>query len=104
MKSKHDWELIVGIAIVAVLAFVLLYVGGWTPVWRDRVWAVASNMQDCKRIERRGYAILSNGFVVRINEHCYGLAFKDRFFDAPVVSWVLFFLTAGGISCAIKEL
>jgi len=69
---------------ILILALLLLYFGGWFVVWGDpAVW-----IQDAIRVA-------SNGIAVRVNGAYYGIAFRDRWFDAPAISWAFGAIAVG---------
>jgi len=59
-----------------ILALLLLYFGGWFIVWGDPAF-----------VTQKAIRVASNGIAVRVNSGYYGIAFRDRWFDAPVISW-----------------
>lgn len=59
-------------------AVLLLYIGGWGVAWNENVFFSAQS-----------YILGDNGFLVKFNQHYYGLKFHARFFDSPLISWAL---------------
>ena len=59
-----------------IIAFALLYVGGWDIVWGDYV-SYKSLVYD------------ENTLAIVFNNKVYGIEFYNRFFYSPIISWIL---------------
>lgn len=93
--SGFDWlfgwliDLIGVRGFLILLALVLLYVGGWGIVWKVPAQTTIVVENGRQHITWKEDGFVRNGFVIRINRNCYGLCFANRFFDAPMISWIL---------------
>lgn len=70
-----------------MISVLILYVGGWRVVWGDYGLIFGYNA-----FLGEMFAV-GHGFGIRFNHLYYGLGFVSRFFDAPIFSWLLFFIS-----------
>lgn len=86
---QHKADLIeqpaVQAAIAALAALLVFYIGGWYVAWGTNIWP------------RHGAVYLNwnVGAVIRVNGLYYGMLFEPRWFDAPFVSFALFWIGVG---------
>lgn len=74
-----------------VIGIGLLYVGGWAIAWNDFV-------------ATKKALYVGHGLAIEFNNRYYGFLFKSRFFDSPVVSWILGFIALSSLSAGLKAL
>ena len=44
----------------------------------------------------KGYILYGDGFLFQVNDGWYGIYKADRFFDSPVLQWIMF-----GLGCSL---
>jgi hypothetical protein len=76
VTDEDNVNLVVFYLFLIVVGMALLYVGGWSLVWGEY-------------LRGEDLVIESRGLAVRFNGLFYGARITSRFFDSPVVSWLL---------------
>jgi hypothetical protein len=76
-ESQNAGSKVAGLFFQLIVTVLLLYVGGWSLLWKEKQQVTDS------------FTLADNGFAIKFNDNYYGLRFKARFFDSPVVSWGL---------------
>lgn len=74
-----------------VVAGGLLYVSGWYIAWDDFIATKKS-------------LYIGHGIAVEFNNKYYGILFTSRFFDSPVVSWIIGLIAASTFSAGLNAL
>ena len=69
----------------------LLYVSGWYIAWDDFIATKKS-------------LYIGHGIAVEFNNKYYGILFSSRFFDSPVVSWIIGLIAASTLSAGLNAL
>ncbi len=74
-RPAEDSAALMGCGLLVVM-LLLLYFGGWYILWGG-----------APMLEKGAIWAADNGIAIRINDAYYGIAFRDRWFDAPAISW-----------------
>lgn len=90
MESENSNGFIVFIGAV-VISVGLFYLGGWSIAWNDFIATKKS-------------LYIGHGLAIEFNNRYYGLLFKHRFFDSPVISWIMGLIAFSTLSAGIKSL
>ena len=74
-----------------VIGVALLYAGGWSIAWNDFIATKKS-------------LYIGHGLAVEFNNRYYGFLFTSRFFDSPVVSWIMGLIAISTLSAGLNAL
>lgn len=74
-----------------LIGVILLYIGGWHVLW-------------AKHIATHKSLYIAHGFAIEFNHRYYGFLFNSRFFNSPVVSWIMGAIAFSVFSAGLKQL
>jgi hypothetical protein len=88
--------------ILSLIGRALFYFGSWNLVLGEKINAffqflIYGNHQ-------KDFILESKGIVFRINEGYWGFAQDGRFFDSPIIQWIMLFLSLGAFFYALRGL
>lgn len=86
-RSENPYVVIVA---ALVIGFLLLWIGGWSVAWSEYIATTKS-------------FYLKYGVAVEFNNRYYGFVFGDRWFDSPVISWIMGLAGVGSLAGAASE-
>lgn len=107
-KKEEDEPLGWGGRIFATICFgaigwALFFFGSWHLVLGEKINIFLQYLSSGS-FEPKNFILESYGFVFRINEGYWGFVRDNRFFDAPVIQWIMLFLSLGAFIWAIQTL
>lgn len=92
--------------IFAGIGWVLFHFGSWHLVLGTKIsiWSKIWQFLDNQSFDNPSFILDANNFLFRINSKYYGLGNDGRFFDSPVLQWIMLLFALSAFFCAIKTL
>lgn len=91
MESEQTMNGFITFIGALVFGLGLLYAGGWSVAWADFIATKKS-------------FYLGHGLAIEFNNRYYGVVFNPRFFDSPVISWVIGIIAFSTVSAGMSAL
>ena len=97
---------IAGTAIILLVAFLAFEFGGWNVAWglstsHCKELVVKKGKKQTVVPRDKSFLLFQNGVLVRVNRKYYGFTKDRRHFDAPVIQWIMLYLSISAIGYAI---
>ncbi|MBP5693647.1 MAG: hypothetical protein J6W86_08075 [Bacteroidales bacterium] len=101
--------------ILLVAAFLLFEFGSWRIVWGKQLSflerclvSAAGKQGDLLTTNTQSFIVDGDVLLLRVNKKFYGIFKDDRYFDAPVIQWIMLVISVGflsrGVSCLFSGL
>jgi hypothetical protein len=89
--------------ILAGIGWALFFFGSWHLVFGKKISLMLQYLSS-GNLKVQNFILEEDGFVFRINEKYYGFVKDGRFFDSPVLQWIMLILALGAFVWAIQML
>lgn len=105
-------RILVAIAFVIVSVLIFVY-GGWNIVWGHEFTkgeraliqlAAKESSSEIVTNKEQSFIVDEDALLVRVNEKFYGVIKEDRFFDSPLIQWIMLCGCIGLLGASIKVL
>lgn len=96
-----------------VVAFLLFKFGGWHIIWGHEFTRGERNLiqmahyvspSDVITDDSQSFIVNKEGVLIRINKKYFGVAKDTKYFDSPIIQWIMLFCCLGSIGGGIKAL
>ncbi len=94
---------IIASLILGGVGWALFYFGSWNLVLGKKINLFLQYLST-GQLKQQSFIVDSGGFVFSINEKYYGFIRNERFFDSPVIQWIMLFFALGAFIWAIQML
>lgn len=97
------WGRIIASIVIGGVGWALFYFGSWSLVLGKKI-NIFLQYLSTGQLKQQSFILESSGFVFRINENYYGFIRNERFFDSPLIQWIMLILSIGVFILAIQIL
>lgn len=94
---------IVGTLILAGVGWALFYFGSWHLILGKKINLFLQYLST-GQLKQQSVILEGDGFLFRINEKYFGFVKDGRFFDSPLIQWIMLILSIGAFIWAIQML